>query len=63
MDRRRSVCQSIQQERAERATGAARTRRFLVCHDSAVAHDRAAGAPVDEIEITPEMVEAGASAV
>jgi hypothetical protein len=33
-----------------------------VCHDSAVAHDRAAGAPVDEIEITPEMIEAGASA-
>jgi hypothetical protein len=26
---------------------------------SAVAHDRAAGAPEGEIEITPEMVEAG----
>jgi hypothetical protein len=30
-----------------------------MCHDSAVAHDRAAGAPAEEIEITPEMIEAG----
>jgi hypothetical protein len=34
-----------------------------MCHDSAVAHDRAAGAPDDEIEITPEMIEAGRSAL
>jgi hypothetical protein len=26
-----------------------------MCHDSAVAYDRAAGAPDDEIEITPEI--------
>jgi hypothetical protein len=30
-----------------------------VCHDPAVARDRAAGAPEQEIEITPEMIEAG----
>jgi hypothetical protein len=30
-----------------------------MCHDSAFAHDRAAGAPEAEIEITPEMIEAG----
>jgi hypothetical protein len=35
-----------------------------VCQDSAVAHDRATGAPAEkEIEITPEMIEAGMSAL
>lgn len=34
-----------------------------MCHDSAVAHDRAPGAPATEIEITPEMIEAGAEAL
>jgi hypothetical protein len=33
-----------------------------LCHDSAVAHDRAAGAPANEIEITPEMIEEGRAA-
>ena len=32
---------------------------FFMCHDSAVAHDRATGAPANEIEITPEMIERG----
>jgi hypothetical protein len=32
-----------------------------VCHDSAAAYDRATGAPANEIEITPEMIEAGVS--
>jgi hypothetical protein len=31
-----------------------------LCHDSAVARDRAAGAPEAEIEITPDMIKAGA---
>lgn len=31
-----------------------------MCHDFAVAHDRAAGAPEQEIEVTPELIEAGA---
>jgi len=30
-----------------------------MCHDLAAAHDRAAGAPANEVEITPEMIEAG----
>lgn len=30
-----------------------------MCHDQAAAHDRVAGAPVDVIEVTPEMIEAG----
>ncbi len=30
-----------------------------MCNDSAVAHERAAGAPADVIEVTPEMIEAG----
>lgn len=34
-----------------------------MCHESAVAHDRAAGAPANEIEITPEMIEAGIDAL
>jgi hypothetical protein len=31
-----------------------------VCHDSAAVHNRATGAPDAEIEITSEMIEAGA---
>ena len=34
-----------------------------MCHDSAVVHDRGAGAPEAEIEITPEMIEAGLEAL
>jgi hypothetical protein len=34
-----------------------------VCHDSAAAHDRAAGAPAKEIKITAEMMEAGIGAL
>ncbi len=30
-----------------------------MCHDYAVARDRGAGAPANEIEITPEMIHAG----
>jgi hypothetical protein len=30
-----------------------------MCHDSAAAHEREAGAPEQAIEITPEMIEAG----
>ena len=30
-----------------------------MCHDAAVVLDRATGAPEKEIEITPEMIEAG----
>lgn len=30
-----------------------------MCHDSAAAHGRVAGAPGNEIEISPAMVEAG----
>jgi hypothetical protein len=30
-----------------------------VCNDSAAAHKRAAGAPENEIEVTPPMIEAG----
>jgi hypothetical protein len=33
-----------------------------VCHDSAVVHDRAAGAPAMEIEVTREMIKAGVDA-
>jgi hypothetical protein len=32
-----------------------------MCHDSDVARDRAAGAPEQEIEITLDMIEAGAA--
>ncbi len=32
-----------------------------MCHDSAVAHDLAAGAPEQKIEVTPDMIEAGAA--
>lgn len=30
-----------------------------MCHDSAVAHGRATGAPEQEIEVTPEMIAGG----
>ena len=33
-----------------------------MCHDSAVAPDRATGAPEQEIEITPEMIAIGVEA-
>ena len=34
-----------------------------MCHDSAAAHGRVVGAPADEIEITPDMIEAGIDAL
>ena len=34
-----------------------------MCHDSAAAYDRAAGAPATEIEITPRMTEDGIAAL
>jgi hypothetical protein len=34
-----------------------------MCQDSAAAHERATGAPEQEIEITPEMIEAGAEVI